>query len=289
MIEQRDYIEEEQLSFGYLVRRLKSWINFLLSKWLLVLIGTLIIASLIIAYNFLKTPTNYAKTSFVLETSEGGTGLGGGISSIASIAGFNLQDLASSASPLFQIDNIQSLYRSRRMLEKTLLDEASFNGENERLIKRFAKSSKLDKKWEKVGVSLDQFDFPREDFSRAQDSLLIEVIELIQENHLQVAKQSRKVTILEVGFSHKDELLAINFNERHVNNVNQFYTETKTKKTSLNLETLQKQTDSVKRVLDESLLRLASIDEKISNPNPIYKTAQVPYQQAMIDVQANSG
>ena len=289
MTHNKEYIEEEKLSFGYLIRRLISWINFIFSKWMIISVGTLVIAISMIAYNFLKTPTNYAKTSFVLEAGDGSSGLGGNISSLASVAGFNLPDLSSSASPLFQIDNIQSLYRSRRMLEKTLLNNASFNGRDERLIKRFAKSSKLDKKWMKIGVSLDQFDLPRVDFSRTQDSLLIEVIELIQENHLQVAKQSRKVTILEVGFSHKDELLAKKFNEKHVSNVNQFYTQTKTKKTALNLQTLQKQTDSVKRVLDKSLLRLALIDEKITNPNPAFKTAQVPYQQALIDVQANSG
>jgi hypothetical protein len=124
-------------------------------------------------------------------------------------------------------------------------------------------------------------------YSRAQDSVLKEAIKLIEKDFLIVAKPNRNTSILNVGFKHKDEVFAKIFNEVLVNKVNSFYYKTQTKKTAFNLNVLQVQTDSVKRLLDMSFLALAEIDENIPNLNPLVKTAKVPYQKAMANLQAN--
>ena len=111
---------------------------------------------------------------------------------------------------------------------------------------------------------------------------------MLDDNYLFVDKPSRKTTILEIGFNHKSEKLAKNFNDNLVKIVNQFYNETKTLKTSSNLKILQRQSDSVKNILDTSIMILAETDQRIPNPNPLTKINLVPYQKAMIDVQANS-
>jgi len=90
-----------------------------------------------------------------------------------------------------------------------------------------------------------------------------------------------------IGFDHKDEVLAKTFNENLVSIVNNFYNKTKTLKTGLNMEILQRQADSIKMVLDTSIMMLAETDQSIPNPNPLTKVSLVPYQKAMIDVQAN--
>ena len=105
--------------------------------------------------------------------------------------------------------------------------------------------------------------------------------------YLIVNKPSRKTTILEVGFNHKDEILAKKFNENLVEIVNNFYFKTKTLKTGLNLEILQRQADSIKIILDSSIMMLAETDQRIPNPNPLTKVSLVPYQKAMINVQSN--
>lgn len=285
MDSQDNYIEEEKISLGYLIQRLRYWVLFILSKWLKIGIGSVAIMLVVLAYNYLKPKVYFAKTTFVLDKESAG-GMGD-LGSLASLAGVNLGGLAE-GSVLFQIDNIQELYRSTRMLEQTLLTPVLINQEEQHLVERFASSNKLTSDWLEEGISPESFNRPRETFSRVQDSLLKESVKLINEKFLYVDKPNRKTTILEVGFSHKDEVLARVFTETHVQNVNQFYMETKTKKSLANLRILQNQTDSIKRVLDKSLLRLAEIDEKFPNPNPLYKTSQVPYQKAMIDVQANS-
>lgn len=283
---EKHYIDEPKISLGYLIQRLRYLVLFILSKWLKIGIGAVAIMLVVLAHNYIKPKVYFAKTTFVLDKESAG-GFGD-LGSLASLAGVNLGGLAE-GSVLFQIDNIQELYRSTRILEQTLLTPVLINQEEQLLIERFADSNKLSSDWMEEGVTLQSFNGPREAFSRVQDSLLKESVKLINEKFLYVDKPNRKTTILEVGFSHKDEVLARFFTETHVQNVNQFYIETKTKKSFANLKILQNQTDSIKQVLDESLLRLAEIDEKYPNPNPLYKTSQVPYQKAMIDVQANSG
>lgn len=281
---EKNFIEEEKISLGFLIRRLLFWVEFLLSKWLLIGLGGVIMVCLFLAYNYLKPKIYEAKSTFVLDKDSGGLG---DLGSLASLAGVNVGAITE-GSVLFQMDNIQELYRSRRMIEMTLLTRVDLDQTEQKLIRRFAESNDLVDAWSDVGVSLDDFDSPRTSFSRAQDSILRESVKIVNEAFLTVGRPNRRASILEVGFNHKDEVLAKVFTDMHVMNVNQFYLETKTKKSSANLKILQTQVDSVKKVLDMSLLKLAEIDENIPNPNPLYKTSQVPYQKAMIDVQANS-
>jgi len=283
--EPKQYIDEGKISFGLLINWLLNWVKYLFSKWLQIGVGSLVILILILAVNYLKPKVYFSKISFVLET-ESSSSLGG-ISSLASVAGINLSSLAD-GNTLFQIDNIQELYRSESMIEKTLLESYSFDSGNQQLVERFTEVQKLEKDLVKEQIDLSEFSAIRNEFSRAQDSVLMEYTELIQEEFLHVAKPNRKTSILEVGFYSKDEELARAFNEIHVKNVNEFYLRTKSKKAALSVNMLSKQADSVKLELDKSLLLLAEIDERIPNPNPLYKTSQVPYQKAMIQMQANS-
>jgi len=192
-----------------------------------------------------------------------------------------------SASNLFQIDNIQELYRSNNMLRQTLLEKVTINGKSQILIDYFAKAQKLEKKWVKEKIYLKDFYKDENLFNRAQDSVLKEAIKLIKKDFLIVGKPNRNTSILNVGFRHKDEVFTKIFNEVLVNKVNSFYYKTQTKKTALNLKVLQVQTDSIKRLLDMSFLALAEIDQNIPNVNPLVKTAKVPYQKAMANLQAN--
>ena len=276
--------KEEKISLKNMFQGFKEWLMFIMDNRRKIVYGTLIILVLPLSYNYLKSPLYYANTSFVLEN-DASASLGG-LSSLASISGINTSSLMS-ASNLFQIDNIQELYRSNNMLRQTLLEKVSINGKSQILIDYFAKAQKLEKKWIKEKVYLKDFLKDKKLYSRAQDSVLKEAVKLIKKDFLIVGKPNRNTSILNVGFKHKDEVFAKIFNEVLVNKVNRFYYKTETKKTSLNLKLLQTQTDSVKRLLDMSFLALAEIDQNIPNINPLVKTAKVPYQKAMANLQAN--
>jgi len=275
---------EEKISLKNLFQGFKQWLVFIMGKRKTIVYGTLITLVLPLSYNYLKSPVYYANTSFVLEN-DASASLGG-LSSLASISGINTSSLMS-ASNLFQIDNIQELYRSNNMLRQTLLEDVTINGKSQKLIDYFAKAQILEKKWVKEKVYLKDFYKHEKLYSRAQDSVLKEAIKLIKKEFLIVGKPNRNTSILNVGFKHKDEVFTKIFNEVLVNKVNSFYYKTQTKKTAFNLKVLQVQTDSVKRLLDMSFLALAEIDQNIPNINPLVKTAKVPYQKAMANLQAN--
>ncbi len=277
--------EAEKISLKNVFQGFKEWLVFIMDQRKKIVYGTLIILALALSYNYLKSPVYYANTSFVLEN-DASASLGG-LSSLASLSGINTSSLMS-ASNLFQIDNIQELYRSNNMLRQTLLEKVTINGKSQILIDYFAKAQKLEKKWAKEKVYLKDFYKDKKLYSRAQDSVVKEAIKLIKKDFLIVEKPNRNTSILNVGFKHKDEVFAKIFNEVLVNKVNRFYYKTETKKTAINLKVLQVQTDSVKRLLDMSLLALAEIDQNIPNPNPLVKTAKVPYQKAMVNLQANN-
>ena len=276
--------KEEKISLKNVFQGFKEWLVYIMDQRKKIVYGTLITLILPLSYNYLKSPVYYANTSFVLEN-DASASLGG-LSSLASMSGINTSSLMS-ASNLFQIDNIQELYRSNNMLKQALLEEVTVNGKTQKLIDYFAVAQNLEKKWIKEKVYLKDFYKDKKLYSRAQDSVLKEAIKLIEKDFLIVAKPNRNTSILNVGFKHKDEVFAKIFNEVLVNKVNSFYYKTQTKKTAFNLNVLQVQTDSVKRLLDMSFLALAEIDQNIPNLNPLVKTAKVPYQKAMANLQAN--
>jgi len=189
---------------------------------------------------------------------------------------------------LFQIDNIQELYRSRRMIEKTLLTPTKHQSDK-LLIDYYGEVENRTDKWkDKLNNGDLDFNKPREEFTRAQDSLLMEVTKRIQKSNLIVSKPSRKLSILEVAVRHQNEFFAQEFDQVLVRNVNEFYVDTRTKKARENLQLLQGQTDSVKRVLDQKIYELADATQKLPNANPLYATNQVPIQKLNIDLQTSA-
>jgi len=274
----------ESFSLLNLIYSIKDWLIYLLSNLKGIVIITSIFLSLVLLYNFIKSPVHYARTTLVLDSESSSNSIGD-IASLASLAGINASSFID-ASSLFQIDNIQELYRSNSMIKETLLTDSDFGNERSLLIDRLASNEKIDKKWDKLNIDFSTYNSKSNNL-RVHDSILNEVVKIIKEKYLLVDKPSRKTTILEIGFDHKDELFAKSFNENLVSIVNDFYFKTKTQKTGENLKILERQADSVKKVLDKSILFLAEKDQSIPNPNPLTKVSLVPYQKALVDVQAN--
>ena len=274
----------ESFSLLNLINSMKNWFFHLFSNLRGIFIITSVFLTIALLYNYVKSPVHYARTTFVLDSESSSNSIGD-IASLASLAGINASSFID-ASSLFQIDNIQELYRSSSMIKETLLSEYNFGDNSILLIDRLAINEKINKKWEKLNVNFSIYRSNPTNL-RAHDSILNEVVKIIKEKYLIVDKPSRKTTILEIGFDHKDELLAKSFNENLVSIVNDFYNKTKTQKTGENLKILERQADSVKKVLDKSILILAEKDQSIPNPNPLTKVSLVPYQKALIDVQAN--
>lgn len=282
MAEQK-HIVDDKITLKEVVLRFRYWTGFFIRKWKILLLAGLVGLVLGALASIIKKPVYHAETTFVLEESDM-SGLGQ-MSGLASLVGVNIGSL-SSASGLFQGDNIMELYRSDNMLGKTLLSEFD---ESELLIDRYISFNELDQKWKrKVDLATMDFSIPRENFSVSQDSVVKEIAKLIREKQLSVEKPNRKLTIIQVNVASKDEAFAKVFNETLVEKVNSFYFETKTKKTAENLLILQSQADSVRKILDESLLAFASSTDRVPNPNPLLQAATVDARKRQVDVQAST-
>ena len=275
------HFSDNQFTLKEVFQNFSDWISYFLSQWKILILAGLIGMVLGALVSIFKKPVFHANTSFVLEEGDGG-GVGQ-MSGLASLVGVNLGSLGST-SGLFQGDNIMELYKSDRMIDEALL--SPFN-ENQLLIDRYIEFEELDKKWaSKVDIPSMDFSKARENFTVSQDSVVKEVAKLVRDYQLSVTKPDRKLSIIQVTVSSKDELYAKVFNERLVENVNEFYKETKTKKTSENLSILQSQADSVRAILDQSIGAYASATDRVPNANPLLSSATIDVKKRQIDVQA---
>ena len=118
----------------------------------IIVLGTFCFLFFTISYNYLVKPTYFARTTFVLDNDS--TSSMGDLSSLASLAGINASSFID-ASSLFQIDNIQELYRSNTMIKKTLMSTANDGKKDFKLIDRFIEVEKLKNKWDKLGVDIN--------------------------------------------------------------------------------------------------------------------------------------
>jgi hypothetical protein len=272
-----------QFTLKEVVQNLIDWVRFFRSQWKPLVLSLVVGAGLGAGYSQLKDPVFHAETSFVLE--EEGMGGIGQMSGIASLLGVNLGGIGGT-NGLFQGDNIMELYRSDRMLEETLL--SPFDNKK-LLVDRFIEFEELEKKWAStIDLSGLTFSPSKESHGVKQDSVLKEIAKIIREKQLVVVKPDRKLSIIQVNVSSKDEGFAKLFNETLVSKVNTFYLETKTKKTGENLRILQIQADSVRAILDQSLGTLAAEQDRIPNANPLLSTATVNGRRKQVDVQTSA-
>ena len=232
------HFSASQFTLKEVVQNLINWVVFFSSKWKVLLVSFVLGAGIGAGYSQLKDPVFHAETSFVLE--EEGMGGIGQMSGIASLLGVNLGGIGGT-NGLFQGDNIMELYRSDRMLEETLL--SPFDKER-LLIDRFIEFEELENKWaSRIDLAALTFSSSKENHGVKQDSVIKEIAKIIREKQLALVKPDRKLSIIQVTVSSKDEKYAKLFNETLVSKVNTFYLETKTKKTGENLRILQAQAD----------------------------------------------
>lgn len=278
-------MNEDQISMEEIVFQIKSAYNFLSSKRILIILVGLIGGILGVVYSLTHKPLYTAECTFVLE--DGEAGALGSYSGIASMVGIDIGGGGSNG--IFKGENIFQLYKSRLMIEKTLLKTATFDGKKMLLIDRYIESNNLRALWDmKQNLKHIKFTIPKEKFTLSHDSIISNVVTDIKTNYLTVEKVDKKLSIVSVKVRSRDELFAKMFTEKIVENVNDFYVQTKTKKSLENVQVLQKQADSVRRALNASIGGTASAIDENPNANPAFQILRVPSQRRQVDVQASA-
>jgi hypothetical protein len=202
------------------------------------------------------------------------------------LAGLNL---SGGSGGVFEGDNILELYKSRLMIEKALLSESVFNGKKQLLIDRYVEFNDLKKKWKgKDQINDITFQGNPEKFNRKQDSIITDLTLLFNKQSLNVYKLDKKLNIIKVEFESHDEYFAKEFNDKLVENVNDFYIQTRTKKAYQTVNILQHQADSVKAILNHSIAGVAAATDASPNANPLLQSLRVSSQKKQVDVQVTS-
>lgn len=285
-------VKNDEISLKELILNIKEWFKYLLSKWIIILIISLCGGILGFFYAQSKKAIYKASTTFVLEDERGGGGLGN-LAGLASMAGV---ELGGSGGGIFEGDNILELYKSRTMLEKTLLTPFEKNGKQDLLINEYIDFNQLREDWAKekklnnLRFTADTLFGPNKILrhERLKDSILGEIVSDINKNYLTVTKPDKKLATIQVDVKAKDEIFAKSFNDQLVKNVNEFYVQTKTKKTLQNVRILQKKTDSVRAVMNGAIYTAVAVNDATPNLNPTRQIQRVaPSQRAQFSAESS--
>lgn len=270
-----------------LILDIRFWIFYLWSKKTILIIAGALGAVIGFCYALVKQPIYKATTTFVLE----GAGNKGGLSQYASVAAMVGINLGGDAGGLFQGDNILELYKSRKMITQTLLSKVD-SGTEELLVDRYIAIFKLREVW-KDDPKLSSLDF-RSDLEsltqndlRVRDSVLSVFVRTIRKNVLRVEKPDNKLSIIQVNVSSPDEVFSKAFNDNLVRLVNEFYVQTKTKKTNESIAVLERKVDSVRMLMEGAIYSAARASDITPNLNPTRQTQRVaPIQEAQFSAEA---
>jgi uncharacterized protein involved in exopolysaccharide biosynthesis len=280
-------IDNNEISLKELIQKTREWIAYLKTQ-LKLIIGIAAIGGIFgIVYASFVKPTYSATTTFVLEEDKGGGGLGGALG-LASSFGI---DIGGGGGGLFSSTNIIELMKSRFVVEKTLLNSVQVAGKEISLADYYIQINELREDWSK-NPALTNISFPvntdRTKFSLQQDSILETISSEIKKNNLSILQKDKKVIIISLTVKTENEIFSKLFCEQLLKETSDFYIETKSKKSRLNVDILQKQADSIRNELNSAITGVAIESDNVYNLNPAYNVKSSPSRRRQVDVQANT-
>ena len=285
---EKDTVKNDQISLKELIEKIREWYYYLLSQWKIILLAGIIGGILGFSYSLLKKPIYTATLSFALEDDKSGGGGIGGALGLASSIGL---DLGGSGGGMFTGSNLAELFKSRAMVEKTLLSPVNFNGKTISLAEMYIQNNEWRKAWnEKPQLAILEF-LPnpnRKKFTRIQDSIMGIMYENLSKGGLTVAQRDKKISIINIDVSSTNELFAKFFCEALAKQVGEFYVETKSKKARMNMAILERQVDSIRGELNGAITGVAVANDNAFNLNPAMNVRRAPSARRQVDVQANT-
>lgn len=279
--------EKDEISLKDLINKGKEWYSYLFLKWKIILLAAFLGALLGITYSLVKKPVYTATLSFAMEDEKSGGGIGSALG-LASSLGL---DLGGNGGGMFTGSNLTELFKSRSMVEKTLLSPVNLNGKVISLAEMYIQNNKWRNNWE-GNIKLEGIRFlpnaDRKHFTRAQDSILGVIFYNLSNTSLSVAQKDKKISIIDINVSSGNELFSKYFCESLAIQVSDFYVSTKSKKARINMAILERQTDSIRGELNGAITGVAVATDNTFNLNPALNVRRAPSARRQVDVQANT-
>ena len=131
-------------------------------------------------------------------------------------------------------------------------------------------------------------DTERSKYTLQQDSVLGIIYKQVLKNNLIVSQKDKKVAIVTIEVKSLNEFFSKTLAEVLVNEVSEFYIETKIKKSKNNVNILSYQADSIRKELYGAITGVAFENDNVYNLNPAMNIKRIPSSKRQIDVQANT-
>jgi hypothetical protein len=280
-------IPKGEISLKELIEKAKEWFNYLLSQWKIIVLAGVIGAATGVAYSYIKKPIYTATLSFALEDENTGGGIGGALG-LASQFGL---DLGGGGGSIFTGSNLTELFKSRGMVEQTLLSPVDVEGKNISLAEMYIQNHGWRENWNDMPKYKSIQFLPNADrkmYTRVHDSILGTIYADLSSNGLTVGQKDKKVAIVTIEVASTNELFSKYFSEALVKEVSDFYIETKSKKSRDNMLILERQTDSIRRELNGAITGVAVANDNTFGLNPAMNVRRAPSARRQVDVQANT-
>ena len=282
----------DEISLKELVFKIKDWYNFLKSKWKIIFLAGLIGGLIGLSIALFLKPKYKAVLTFAMEEDKSSGGAGGLSGALGLASSFGIDLGGAGGGGAFAASNLAELMKSHLLVEKVLLNPVKINGKTITLAEYYIEINELSDKLKKK-LSLKNIQFlpntDRSNFTLEQDSILQEIHKnLIDKDRLSIMQKEKKVTILSIEVTSENELFSKIFCESIAKETSDYYIETKSKKARINVNVLQRQTDSVRNSLKGAISGVANETDNVYNLNPAYNIKGAPSKNKQIDVQANT-
>jgi uncharacterized protein involved in exopolysaccharide biosynthesis len=220
-------------------------------------------------------PTYVGSLTFVLSS-----GKSSDISGLANQFGF---DFGNSNNDIFSGDNILALFTSKRMVQQALFKKLP--GQNEILANLIVREWGWDDVWKKNTRLKGAFPFPTDITATTgvQDSLLREIHDKILEKNLAVSRLDKKLSIYTLKTTSSNQLFSCYLTRYLMYETANFYINTKTSVSRTNLQMLQHEADSLKRLLGYSITSTASQADATYNLNPAMQVQRSSVQKGQVN------
>ena len=264
------------ISMGDVLKGISDFFGYLRSKALQALVLMAVGGIITSAYYLIQKPKYEGTVSFILE--EKASGMGGGLSGLASQFGFDVGSLTGSAG-LFAGDNILDILKSRTIVEKVLLTKVDSAANAPTLADVYLNFTGLHKKWAS-NPSVGEVNFTTanngQPNTRLQDSALLVIFQKLVKKHVTVERLNKKGSIIQVVTTTPNEVFSKLFTERLVVETMKMYVELKTSVANKNISRLQFRSDSLLTLLNARSFK--SADLQFLDANIAYRSAAVPVE-----------
>ena len=278
-----DNTKDTEISLKELILNMNEWRKYIFSKWLILTVAIISGGFLGLLYSSYKKPVYISTMTFAMEDDGLGQSAALGLASQ-----FGL-DVGGSSGGIFKGGNVLELFKSRLMVQKTLLSEIYFDGKKQSLANAY-----LDIKGWRDNMpehsSLSNIDFPIDAtaLTRKQNKVIRLIYDELIVNELVVSQKDKKIQIFNLETSFINESFAKVFSETLASIVTDFYVSIKTKKSKNNLSVLEQQTDSVRQELNNALAGVAVATDQTFGLNPALNVRRISTAKQEVDVKLNT-